>query len=58
MKDLENSLKELDSKSKAINENINNLESEIKENNFRLEYLETVFLNKVKEAENSNVLPF
>ena len=58
MKDLENNVTELDSKSKAINDKINSLESELKENNFRLEYLESVFSNKVKEAENSNVYSF
>jgi hypothetical protein len=58
MKDLENNVTELDSKSKAINDKINSLQSELKENNFRLEYLESVFSNKVKEAENSNVSSF
>jgi hypothetical protein len=53
MKDLENQITESDSKIKLLNDKIDNVEREMKENMFRLEYLETLFAKKVKESECS-----
>jgi len=55
MKDLENQITESDARLKTTNEKIESLEREIKENNFRLEYLETAFVKKVKDADSVNV---